>query len=412
MKFLVVLFTLLSATAGLSATLPGFRAEKVGTIEGFPTALAIDSAGNLYYSSTAGTIYRFDSGANVPVASVTTHGEGNAGLLGLALIDDSIAAVHYTTINQTHDVIARIDLTTGTETVLHRFAADIEVPERGSSTEHHGGNITVAPDGSIFAGIGDYGGYIVAQLENWNGGKIFRIAPDGTATQWARGLRNPFDLAWDEKHQRVIVADNGPTAADELHIFTRGANLGWPMTWGKQPPAEGTQVPDYVFPKTVAPTGLLLLNGRDATLRDGILLGSFVTRAIYYFSDLEARPLAEPIALIEKETGFVIDVAQRLDGAIYFVTGSFTEPGAIYRLATPLAGDCNGDGVRSSADLDALSLELRDGAAQKTTSAQNGTYRGSWGCDANRDGMIGADDAVALIDLLRPRVRGVRGTRP
>lgn len=411
MRFLVVLLTLLSATSGLSATLPGFRAEKLGTIEGFPTALAIDSTGNIYYSSTAGTIYRFDFGANVRVASVITHGEGNAGLLGLALINDSTAAVHYTTINQTHDVISRIDLNTGAETVLHRFAADIEVPERGSSTEHHGGNITVAPDGSIFAGIGDYGIFVVAQIENWNGGRIFRIFPDGTATEWARGLRNPFDLAWDEQHQRVIASDNGPNAGDELHIFTRGANLGWPNTYGTQPPVDGMQSPDYVFPKTVAPTGMLLLNGRNASLREGLLLGSFVTRAIYYFADLDSQPIAEPLALIEKETWFVIDIAQSGDGSIYFVAGSFTEPSAMYRLVTPTAGDCNGDGSRTFADLDALTLELRDGAAQKTTSAQNGAYRGSWGCDANRDGVIRSDDAVELLHLLRPRVRAVRGSR-
>ena len=41
------------------------------------------------------------------------------------------------------------------------------------------------------------------------GGKIFRMSPDGTVTQFARGFRNPFDMAWDPEHRRLIVGDNG-----------------------------------------------------------------------------------------------------------------------------------------------------------------------------------------------------------
>ena len=50
------------------------------------------------------------------------------------------------------------------------------------------------------------------------------------AEQYARGVRNPYDLAWDPELQRLVIADNGPTAGDELHIIRKDDNCGWPMT--------------------------------------------------------------------------------------------------------------------------------------------------------------------------------------
>ena len=400
MRFFRASFFLLFVATADAATLPGFRAERIGDVTPFLTSLAVDSAGNIYYTVTSGKIFRL--GMATPLATVTTVGEGNSGLLGMALIDDNTAVVHYTTPNQTHDVIAKIDLRTGQEAVVYAFAGDIEVPERGTSTEHHGGNPIVAADGSIFVGIGDYGGGLVASLEQWNGGKIFCIHPDGRITQFARGLRHPFDLAWDQQKKRVIVADNGPTAGDEIHIIEEGANCGWPFTYGTQPAGEGVAVPEYVFQKTVAPTGNLLLSGKTPYLRTGYLLGAFVTKAIYYFPSLEARPIPDPIALVERETASVIDVAEGPSGELYFATGM-----AIYRLTPPSPGDCDGDAKVDAADLDFLARELAEGAPEQTINAQNGAIRASWGCDVNVDGVINTDDLTALRGLVNVRRRAV-----
>lgn len=407
MKLLIAVVSgLLVATTAGAAALPGFRAEVVGSITPFATSLVVDSAGTIYYTVASGTILRYENGQSTPISRVTTEGIGNSGLLGMALMDDSTAVIHYTRPNQTYDVLSRIDLRTGEETLIHEFACDIDIPERGSSTEHHGGNPIVASDGSIFVGIGDYGGGLVAALEKWNGGKIFRIFPDGLVLQFARGLRNPFDLVWDEKKQQVIVADNGPVGGDELHLITEGANCGWPWTYGSEPKIDGLAVPDYVFPNTVAPTGNLILNGAAPFLRSGYLLGAFVTKAIYYFPDLDAKPIPDPVALIERETSFIIDVAQSSSGDIYFTTGT-----AIYRLVPPERGDCNGDGKVDGADIDALKRELADGDPHRTVDAQTGAFAGSWGCDANEDSLITSADLLELPRLLTGRRRAIRTAR-
>lgn len=400
-----VLFPIMSLAVALSlhaATLPGFRVEKLGAgAGGFISSVAVDSQGRIDYTTTAGDIFRFAGGASTLLAHVTTDANGNSGLLGLALLDDDDAVVHYTTFGQTYDVISRIDLVTGQESVIHPFVCDIDFPVRGSYAEHHGGNPTVGADGSIVVGIGDYGGGLIASLPQWNGGKIFRIAPDGTVTQWARGLRNPFDVIWDPSRQRVIVADNGPGIGDDLNVLAEGANCGWPFTFAGQPPAEGVTPPVYFFQKTVAPTGTVALNGANPQLRSGILMATFVAKAILFVPDIDARPLPDPIALIDHETGSIIDVAQSKDGDIVFVTGD-----SLYRLIVPMRGDCNGDGHLNSADLDAFERELAD-APEPTTNAQNGTFNGSWGCDANGDGLIDETDRAELVRLTGARRRAV-----
>jgi glucose/arabinose dehydrogenase len=326
----------------------------------------------------------------------------------MALLDDDTAVVHYTTPQQTHDVISTIDLRDGTETVLQRFVADIELPGRPSPSEHHGGNPTIAADGSIFVGIGEYSWSLIAPDPAWNGGKIFRITREGMVTQFARGLRNPFDMAWDDSQKRLIVADNGPTGGDEIHIITDNLDLGWPHTYGTLPPVAGATPPDYVFPTTVAPTGMVLLNEADSYLRRGFLLGAFVSRAIYYFPDA-VPPLGAPFTLVERETAQVIDVAQRSDGAIFFAAGGFSEGSmAIYRLHGPMRGDCNGDGRIDAADGNALTAELEDGAMQVTTTVHAGTHRSSWGCDADLDGLVSAADAIEINRLQGWRRRAVR----
>ena len=405
MKSLFGLAAVITTLSANAATLPGFRVQMITPTTGFADSLAIDSKNNIYYTTTAGDVIRFADGQSKVVAHVPTHATSNSGLLGLALVDDNRAVVHYTTVGQTYDVISLIDLTSGAESILHRFAADIVVPERGSSPEHHGGNPTVGADGSIFVGIGDYGGGTIAQLPAWNGGKIFRLTMDGTATQFARGLRNPFDLIWDSPNQRVIVADNGPAEGDDISIITFGANLGWPFTFADDPPVPDVIKPVYVFRKTVAPTGMVALNGANPWLRSGILLGAYVTKAIYFIPDIDAKPLPDPIALIDHATANVIDVAQSRSGDIYFATGD-----AIYQLMMPIRGDCNGDGRLNTADLDAFERELAD-APEYTYVAQSGQFAGSWGCDANGDGLINAADRDEIIRLTGARRRAARSGR-
>jgi glucose/arabinose dehydrogenase len=417
MTFLRPLFAffLFAATAD-AATLPGFRVETLVRAPGFVSSVVSDPHGTIFFSTTNGWIYRVDGTQATPVVHLPTHSGGNGGLLGMALLDDRTAAVHYTTwdgadaqANVLDDVIARVDLIDGGVTVLHSFVGDINRRANGVSSEHHGGNLTIAPDGSIFVGIGEYGGHIIAQEPEWNGGKIWRIGRDGIATQWSLGMRNPYDLAWDPELQRIVAADNGDEGGDEIHVINEGDNCGWPLTYGSNPPVEGAIAPAYVFPQTVAPTGVVRLDGANPLLRRGYLVGGFVTRALYYFPSMQV-PVAEPVAVVDAFPEMVIDVTQTAGGDLLFATASGSGT-AIHQLHPPLLGDCNADGVTDYRDVYPLMREIADDDASDRhamVDAQAGSFAGSWGCDANADGLIDSRDMAALGVLLHGRRRAVR----
>ncbi len=399
---LLLIIHLLAASAAKAVTLPGFRVQLLQGVPGFVTSLALDSRGTLYYSVKSGDIIRFGipeetSGTGTVVAHLPTLADGNSGLIGLVLRDDNTAIVHYTTPGQTYDVVSSVDLTTGAESEIHRFACDKDVPERGVSSEHHGGNLVLAPDGSIFLAIGDYGIGIVATELDWNGGKVWRILPDGSAVQFAHGFRNPFDLAWDATAKRVILTDNGDVTDDEIDVVAEGDDCGWPATAGNEPPVAGTRPPVYVFPVVIAPTGLAPLSGRNPILHHGYLLGSYVTKALYYVPDVYAHPVPDPVAVIQNESDPIIDVVEGPNGIIYFASGL-----GIYKLIVPMRGDCNGDGIINAADVDALG-KLLTGGPRPMTAAQNGPIHASWGCDANGDGMIDGRDLAVLAGMVRGR---------
>lgn len=412
LRLLFFFFLAAGAAAEMrGATLPGFRIETIARADGFVSSVVTDSKGTIYFTTTDGWIHRVDGSEATRVVSLPTHSGGNGGLLGMAMLDDDTAVVHYTTWNDwtgefarvLDDVVSKVDLRNGAETVLATFVCDIQNRDRGASSEHHGGNLTVAPDGSIFVGIGEYGSYIIAQLPEWNAGKIWRIAPDGTTTQWALGVRNPYDLAWDPDRQRVIVADNGANSGDELNVVAQGDNCGWPHTYGSEEPYPGAVAPVYVFPQTVAPTGLQRLSGANPMLRRGFLQGAFVTRALYYFPP----SLSEAIPIAEDFGEFVIDVTETPDGEIVLAT-ALGETSSIHRIHVPRRGDCNGDGFADSRDAQSLADEIADGDVHPMIRAQDGDYPGSWGCDANADGVIDEKDLSALWSLLTPRRRSVR----
>ncbi|MDQ6802364.1 MAG: PQQ-dependent sugar dehydrogenase [Acidobacteriota bacterium] len=390
------------ASALRAAVLPGFSVESLGATAGFASSIAIDSHGTIYYTTTSGNLFRFVNAQSTVVSHVNTVAIGDSGLLGAALQNDNTAIVHYTTPGQVSDVISAIDIRTGAETVLHTFVCDIDMPTRGAPPEHHGGNPSVASDGSIFVGIGDYGGFLIAALPGWNGGKIFRLNTDGSAQQFARGFRNPFDMVWDAANQRLIVPDNGVAIDDEINIVHAGDFCGWPYTMGNGPAIDGAVPPLYTFPMIVAPTGIIAVNGRNPYFKSGYLLGAFVTKAIYYIPDIDARPFPDPIAVVSG-VGLVIDIAQAPNGDVFFITSN-----AIKRLIPPQPGDCNGDGIVNAADISALAQELADGDPHPTFTAQDGAFPGSWGCDADQNGVIDSRDMAVLVARLSGRARAVR----
>lgn len=400
MKPAFLILVLLGASSLTAAPLPGFRLEKIAAASGFVTSLAVDNQNRLHYSIRTGEIFRLDGTDSVRVAAVETASVGNEALLGIAFRGPGEIVAHYVAPDHTADMISSIDLETGTVTEIQRLVcANGQI----CSSEHHGGNLIVAPDGSIFVGIGDLGSGPLAQNPESPGGKIWRISRGGEASMYALGFRNPFDMVFDSSIGRLILADNGPIAEDEVNHVVEGGNYGWPRTMGNQPVAPGSIGPSYVFNGTVAPTGMTQLREAGMLRGGSLLVATFVTGALYYFPRVHSDSIDGPAVIFAGEVGAIIDVVQNEAGEIYLASTK-----NLYRLHPPRPGDANGDGEVNEADFEALSREILDGDDPATIHAQDGAYRGSWGADANRDGTIDAGDLVALAKLQHRRARGAR----
>ena len=383
-----------------AAILPGFRLEQLAPAKGFVTSVAVDSSDRVYYTVTSGKIFRIDSGNSVLIAEVDTATDGNAALLGMTFRKSGEIVVHHVSPDFTAEVLTTIDPETGEKIGSVSIPCSTQGP---CSSEHHGGNPIALEDGTIVVGFGDFGGSQHAQQDSSTGGKIHLVFPDGTSRPYAKGFRNPYDVAWDPVAQKLIVSDNGAAGNDEINLIGDGDNAGWHLTMGREPAVEGTVPPIYVFPQTTAPTGVALLKPHRFIHEGGLMVGSFVTRTLYYFPDIRVRPVPEPIEILKSEIGPVIDVTQNSHGEILVASGS-----AIYRLNVPLAGDADGNGRVDGDDLRAISREILDGDGAETFRAPEGSFRGSWGADVNEDGVIDARDLVALAKTRHPRTRPVR----
>ena len=199
-----------------------------------------------------------------PFARLEVSRDGERGLIGLALHPDfgsnHRVYVHYTT-NEggAHNRISRLtaagDVASG-ETVV----ADLRL--LGGSWNHNGGGIAFGPDGKLYVGVGENYQPSHAQSLGSVFGKVLRFNADGTiptdnpyyATAtgqnraiWARGLRNPFTLAFDPARALLFINDVGQAAWEEINEGSRGANYGWPGSEGPVSSA-GITPPRYAYP--------------------------------------------------------------------------------------------------------------------------------------------------------------------
>ncbi|MDQ3708140.1 MAG: PQQ-dependent sugar dehydrogenase [Actinomycetota bacterium] len=145
---------------------------------------------------------------------------------------------------------------------LGRPKTILEVPGAGV---HNAGAIGVGPDGLVYVNLGDNIRRGAAQDLGSPFGKILRLRPDGRAAPgnpfsrrpgadrrvWALGIRNTFAFAW-LADGRMVGADNGERAGDEVNLLRAGVNYGWPP---ETAPTEAVE-PLLLWPETFAPAGL------------------------------------------------------------------------------------------------------------------------------------------------------------
>jgi glucose/arabinose dehydrogenase len=349
----IALVLLILAGIGLWLTAPGPSNPAVdldlylGNLA-FPTALAFAPDGRIFYAERfTGSIRIIEERSVLPTPFFTlenTATTGEQGLLGLALHPEFPATpwvYAYQTFDDPFDGlynrIVRIQANGNVGGALEVLLDPIP-----AASFHNGGVIAFAPDGSLFALLGDATSQALAQDLSLLNGKVVRLQADGSVPQdnpfvtvqganpyvYTYGHRNMFGIAFHPETGRAYITENGPGDSDEVNLLVSGGNYGWPDVRGK------ANTPPYIDPLIVytppiAPTNAAFYTGPDfPASQGGLLFGDWNTRRLH------ALTLQPPYwtavvneTILETAPGGILDVEMGPDGKIWFTTSS-----AIYRV--------------------------------------------------------------------------------
>lgn len=210
---------------------------------------------------------------------------------------------------------------------------------------HFGSRLVVAPDGNLFVTVGERSDEPIRDQAQDIGsglGKVFRIAPDGTAPSdnpfvdtegalpeiWSFGHRNLQSAALD-REGLLWTVEHGPLGGDELNRPEGGVNHGWPIiTYGLDysgepigegiTASEGMAQPVYYWDPVIAPSGMAWYEGGEfPEWENSFLIGGLVSMGLVVVHLEGGKVAFEERVPLEARTR---DVKVGPDGAVYVIT--------------------------------------------------------------------------------------------
>ena len=284
---------------------------------------------------------------------------------------------------------------------------------------HIGGIIDIGPDENLYFTVGNFQNTIPTVIyktktQNYEDGEaidgragILRLTqdgypvlnPDGTGIlgdkypldiYYAYGIRNSFGIDFDPVTGKLWDTENGPQFGDEINMVEPGFNSGADRVYGiweadefgdmlKNKKGQSVPVgnnpanlvdfdgkghynpPEFIWIKTIAPTGLAFLNSDKlgSEYKDDMFVGSADGGRVFHFDLNDKRDglvlrgnLTDKIAYNKTEfddilfaEGFSIitDVKQGPDGFLYIVSGlkqsKTSKFGAVFRIVPVATND-------------------------------------------------------------------------
>ncbi|MAM00404.1 MAG: hypothetical protein CL583_18340 [Alteromonadaceae bacterium] len=236
---------------------------------------------------------------------------------------------------------------------IRNFEVIFRQEPKVSGTNHYGGRIVFAPDGTLFLTLGDRFKFDPAQDLSNHLGTVVRLNRDGTIPTdnpfldksdardaiWSYGHRNIEGAAIHPESDELWVAEMGPKGGDELNKTQAGHNYGWPtVSWGDH--YDGREIPDppthpefadaaKQWTPVIAPSGMMFYTADKFPKWQGdALIGGLASQAVIRVSISGDKATEEErIALGAR----IRDVEQAPDGSVYLLTDESN--GGIWRLA-------------------------------------------------------------------------------
>jgi glucose/arabinose dehydrogenase len=266
---------LTAVPAGAASNPLQLALKRIATV-GDATAMATrDGDPALYVALQEGRVVALRSGAEPSTVLDLTRqvrSGGEQGLLGIVFSPDgSKLYVHYTGAAAGETVLDEYAMVDGKpDPSTRRLLLTFPQPQ----VNHNGGQLAFGPDGYLYMGLGDGGGFMgdrgPGHAPGGNGqslgtilGKILRIDPrpsggnpytipadnpfvgraDARPEIYVYGLRNPWRFSFDRASGDLWIADVGQDAYEEVDRLPAreiaGSNLGWNLFEGTHTFREG-----------------------------------------------------------------------------------------------------------------------------------------------------------------------------
>lgn len=333
-----------------------------------PWGLAFLPDGSLLISEKPGRLRVFAKGQlSPPVAglpAVDTRNQG--GLLGLAL-DPKYAQnglVYWAFAEtgeggKTNTAVARGKLIPGAAPRLENVQVIWRQTPAWESTQHYGGRLVFARDGTLYVTLGDrsvVSGRMQARNLDVTIGKVVRINADGSIPKdnpyvgkagvrpdiYSSGHRNILSAALHPRTGELWETEHGTRGGDEINIVRKGKDYGWPdaaygieyrggpILAGKTQ-LPGTEQPIYYWDPVIAPGGMAFYEANLVPAWKGSLFVSGMASKRLSRLTLKGDKVVGEEWLLTDINERIRDVIVGPDGALYLATDN--DAGRVIRVA-------------------------------------------------------------------------------
>ena len=234
-------------------------------------------------------------------------------------------------------------LPTGMLQSSERVVSDLPVV----NTFHGLNGMTVGPDGDIYLPIGGVdelwpSPQLTSGLtpnEEWLGAILLIPSDGGDPTVYAAGLRNVYQVAFDERGQMWAVDNDGPTIggwrAEEVLPIQEGQNYGYPIEGTYGPYTERDGYPIWVI-NEIGSAGLAWR--REGAVGPGLLIGAcdIIVQLSLVDGPGGRAPFdyqrRTPTTVVSGFSGCVTSIATTDEGSALATVFSFGEAGHLYLI--------------------------------------------------------------------------------
>ena len=265
-----------------------------------------------------GRLLQFDlsDGTTKPLASFDVLTNSEQGLLGVAFHpdfgDNNVFYLHRS-LSKDGAKVGEISSWTLSDSRVTQAGVVFQVEQ--PYPNHNAGQIAFGPDGMLYVGMGDGGWRDDPHEHGQNGqtllGSMLRvdvrtktgtdgyvIPPDNPFVNdpavadeaWAIGLRNPWKFSF-APDGRMVIADVGQNAFEEVSIASGGENLGWKTREGRhcfpartKCSSEGLTDPIYEYPHEEGKSitgGYVATSNRIPAIQNHFVFGDFVSGRLW-----------------------------------------------------------------------------------------------------------------------------------